>query len=159
VNKLLAALMLVAFNAYAVDAPDPTLTPGAARTTDPADICSTAGHKISTKDVRNVPESVKRQVFAEYHVDGGNHTGYCAVTSGCEVDHLISLELGGSNDIKNLWPQPYTGVWNAHMKDALEDKLHHMVCTGQISLPDAQHAIASNWKGAWVKYVNKGQPK
>ena len=25
-------------------------------------------------------------------------------TTKSEVDHLISLELGGSNSIKNLWP-------------------------------------------------------
>jgi hypothetical protein len=108
--------------------------------------------------VRNVSEATKKQVYASYHL-AGNHTGYCDVPTGCEVDHLISLELGGSNDAKNLWPEPYVGVWNARMKDALENRLHSMVCKGQISLPDAQHAIATDWKGSWVKYVNKGVSK
>jgi hypothetical protein len=40
------------------------------------------------------------------------------------VDHLIPLELGGSNDIANLWPQSYVTVWNAHMKDRLENRLN-----------------------------------
>lgn len=159
-NKLFASLLLaVSVSAFAVDVPDPKLTPGAVRTTNPFDVCSTPGHKVSTKDVRNVPEAMKRQVFAAYRNEGGNHTGYCSVARGCEVDHLISLELGGSNDVANLWPQPYTGEWNASMKDALENRLHDMVCKGQISLPEAQHAIASDWKGSWVKYVNRGKNK
>lgn len=58
-----------------------------------------------------------------------------------EVDHLISLELGGSNSIKNLWPEP--GFPNP--KDKLENRLHAMVCSGQISLLQAQHDIATNW--------------
>ncbi|MFM9735729.1 HNH endonuclease, partial [Streptomyces niveiscabiei] len=71
-----------------------------------------------------------------------------------EVDHIISLELGGSNDIKNLWPQPYHGLWNAHMKDKLENKLNEMVKTNQIELADAQKAISTDWVGAYLKYVD-----
>ena len=156
--KKLLALALISTSAFAVDVPNPVLTPGVARTANPADVCSTADHKISTGDVRNVTSAAKNQVYKSYGLTG-NNTGYCSVARGCEVDHLISLELGGSNDIKNLWPQPYTGVWNASMKDALENRLHAMVCKKQISLPDAQHAIASDWKGAWVKYVNRGVTK
>lgn len=153
-KKLILALSLISTAAFAVDAPNPTLTPGDVRTTNIADVCSTATNKVTTKTVRNVPASVAKKVYNNYGLTG-DHTGYCNVDHGCEVDHLISLELGGSNDVKNLWPQPYAGDWNAHMKDAVEDRLHAMVCKGQISLPDAQHAIATDWKAAWVKYVNK----
>ena len=48
-----------------------------------------------------------------------------------EVDHLISLELGGSNAIRNLWPEPYAGRWGARTKDVLENRLHDLVCEGQ----------------------------
>lgn len=48
----------------------------------------------------------------------------CGGPHGCEVDHLISLELGGANAIENLWPQPFDGKWNAHVKDRLELRLH-----------------------------------
>ena len=75
------------------------------------------------------------------------------------VTRLISLELGGSNSIKNLWPESYrTTPWNARVKDRLEDKLHELVCSGQLDLQTAQRAIASNWIEAYKKYVGP-QPK
>ena len=70
-----------------------------------------------------------------------------------EIDHLISLELGGANDIHNLWPQSYTTMpMNAHVKDALEDRLHVLVCTGKVPLVQAQHDIATDWIAANAKY-------
>ena len=54
-----------------------------------------------TKCVRAVSSAVKRQAYANYGLTG-NHTGFCESDQGCEVDHLISLEIGGSNDIKNF---------------------------------------------------------
>jgi hypothetical protein len=75
-----------------------------------------------------------------------------------EEDHLISLELGGHpSDPNNLWPEPWTGDYNAHIKDRLENVLHDMVCSGEISLAQAQHEIASDWVGAYNKYVKKGK--
>ena len=123
--------------------PNHTLTPGAR---DPAatkeKIC-TPGY---TATVRNVPASVKRQVFAQYGLD--------PTSDLFEVDHLISLELGGSNDIKNLWPQSYTTQpWNAHMKDQLENTLHRMICANTITIDQAQKAIAGDWRKAYTQWV------
>lgn len=44
------------------------------------------------------------------------------------------------------------------MKDALERKLHELVCAGQLDLKTAQHEIASNWIEAYQKYVGKSPP-
>ena len=63
-----------------------------------------------------------------------------------EIDHIVSLELGGSNDISNLFPEPGAGAVNYHSKDRLENRLHDMVCAQQITLAAARHGIASNWK-------------
>lgn len=72
-----------------------------------------------------------------------------------EEDHLISLELGGAPyDPKNLWPEPWAGSTGARSKDKLENTLHALVCAHQITLKDAQTAIASNWYAAYQKYVN-----
>ena len=87
-----------------------------------------------TKCTPNVPASTKKKVLDEYGLKG-THTGYCKGNEGCEVDHLISLELGGSNDIKNLWPESYDAeTWGAHVKDQLENDLHRMVCKVDMSL-------------------------
>jgi hypothetical protein len=73
--------------------------------------------------------------------------------SGYEEDHLISLQLGGSpTDPKNLFPQPYAGN-NAHRKDVVETKLKTLICSGKITLADAQKAISKNWVTAYNKYV------
>lgn len=116
--------------------PDPKCTPGVALpNVTSAQICK-PGYASS---VRNVPQSVKDQVFAEYGIVSHPSGAY-------EVDHLISLELAGSNDIKNLWPEPYTGPDNAHEKDKIENYLHAQVCSGKMTLKQAQDGIAKSWK-------------
>lgn len=144
-NKLiLIAMLTMCISAYADTLPNPKLTPGNARNVDQVTLCTT-----STKLVRNVPETEKKAIYKQYNLTG-NHTGYCKDTlsvkdEGCEVDHLISLELGGSNDITNLWPQPYFGDWNAHTKDKFENFLHAQVCSNKMSMTQAQKEISSNW--------------
>ena len=59
-------------------------------------------------------------------------TTWCTCPYAHEVDHLVSLELGGSNAIGNLWPEPYAGRWGARTKDVLENRLHELVCSGQL---------------------------
>jgi hypothetical protein len=69
-------------------------------------------------------------------------------------DHLVSLELGGDpRNPDNLWPEPWFGPWNAHVKDRLDNRLHQMVCAGEIPLREAQQAIATDWVAAYRKYV------
>lgn len=122
--------------------PDPALTPGAVLAVTAEDIC-VPGY---SKKVRNVPAALKRQAYQEYQIvpKPGEHF---------EVDHLISLELGGSNSLRNLWPEPYAGAANAHNKDRLENRLHSDVCTNVMPLTQAQHAIATNWMDAYHQYV------
>jgi hypothetical protein len=73
--------------------------------------------------------------------------------------HLIPLSLGGSDSIRNLWPQSTkTSPRNSYVKDALERKLHKLVCAGQVDLKTAQREIESNWIEAYKKYVGKSPP-
>ena len=128
--------------------PDPKMTPGATLPVTRADIC-VPGY---TQKVRNVPLDVKKQVYAEYGIQHHKAGDY-------EVDHLISLELGGSNSIKNLWPQSYlTQPWNAHVKDALENEMHAEVCDGRLDLATAQHDISTDWIAAYKKYFHTSAP-
>lgn len=114
--------------------PNPPLTPGATFRVTAAQVC-VVGYSAS---VRAVPDSEKRAVFAEYGI--ASHAPY-----SYEVDHLISLELGGSNDIRNLWPEPYAGKGGARSKDVIENRLHAQVCSGRISLATAQREIVRWW--------------
>lgn len=123
--------------------PDPQITPGEALTTDTNRIC-TRGY---AKSVRAVPSSIKRMVYRLYGIKNRNPGEY-------EVDHLISLELGGANSIQNLWPQSFlTMPLNAHVKDTLENKLHELICSGRINVHQAQQEIAADWTLAYEKYV------
>jgi hypothetical protein len=127
--------------------PNPALTPGAVDPAATKDVICVAGY-TSRPGVRHVTAATKRKVFAEYGVDPKGPG------SPFEVDHLISLELGGSNDIGNLWPQSYvTEPYNAHLKDALENRLHALVCAGQLNLAMAQLAISTAWAASYLTYV------
>jgi len=90
------------------------------------------------RTVRNVPTSEKNQVYSSYGIKTRKAGQY-------EVDHLVSLELGGSNDISNLWPEAASPKPGFHEKDKVENYLHSQVCSGKIALKQAQIEIATNW--------------
>jgi len=127
--------------------PEPGLTPGAVATADRTAVCGSSQPKT-----RNVPVSLQRRVFEEYGIPGASPKAY-------EVDYLITPALGGADDIRNLWPQSYSSaVWNARVKDALEDRLHDLVCDGSVDLVAAQRDIASDWIAAYKKYFHTDSP-
>ena len=118
--------------------PDPRCTPGSI---DPdatqADIRSTICKKGWTATVR--PPEPQTEQF-KYHVA---YPAYGTPQSErTELDHLVPLELGGSNDATNLWPE-YPPTPNP--KDKVEDALNAAVCEGRVSLTAAQDAIAADW--------------
>ena len=78
-------------------------------------------------------------VFDEYGID------YPPPPDTYEVDHLIPLELGGSNAIENLWPEAYAGSRGARTKDVQENTLHRKVCARQIVLKSAQRRMVRDW--------------
>lgn len=125
---------------------DARITPGATSSVTARILCSAAFH---TRDERAVDLSTKKKVCAAYGQDVTKCPG-----KGYEIDHLISLELGGSNDRANLWPQPADapGVIGFHTKDRVENAAHRAVCSGQISLEDAQRQIAADWYAFGLKY-------
>lgn len=119
-------------------------TPGATLPVDLGTLC-TPGY---TKKVRHVPAATKKQVCNDYGVSAARCTG-----AYVEIDHLISLELGGSNDVTNLWPQPYQPKPGAREKDRLENWLHKEVCSGAVSLADAQQVISDDWYAAYQRMM------
>jgi hypothetical protein len=53
-----------------------------------------------------------------------------------------------------LWPQSYiTQPLNAHVKDELENKLHELICSGQLPVEKAQQEISQDWIAAYQKHI------
>src|SRR5215510_9710005 len=143
--------------------PNPSLTPGVASAdVTPANIASTicvAGYTTRTRQDDGRPvrppesytENLKRRQIVQY--------GYADTRlSDYEEDHLIPLELGGDGYASgNLWAEPTAGT-GALVKDDLENRLHDLVCNGQLELRAAQHAIATNWYAAYQRYVQGTAP-
>ncbi len=122
--------------------PDHALTPGDVFADVTAQQVCVSGYSSS---VRNVPLVEKKQVYSEYLVQ------YPQPQGAYEVDHFISLELGGSNDIKNLWLEPAEPRPGFHEKDVVENYLHQQVCSGAESLQQAQAEISTDWYAAYLK--------
>jgi hypothetical protein len=120
--------------------PDPVCSPGAL---NPAVTQATIGQTICvsgwTATIRpstSLTNKIKREAIDAY----GDYAG--AQPANYELDHLISLELGGAPaDAANLWPEK--GLHNS--KDPVENAAKRAVCSGRITLADAQQAIATNW--------------
>jgi hypothetical protein len=131
-----------------VTVPDPKLTPGATVLLSPGEVCSASSAKNKT-----VPVALRKKVFEAYGISRAEPHAY-------EVDYLITPALGGADDIHNLWPQSYSEtVWNAQVKDDLEDHLRALVCAGKLDLGTAQREIAGNWIGAYKKYFHTDRPR
>jgi hypothetical protein len=130
--------------------PNSTLHPGATNADVTQDnIQSTVCSKGFTKTIRpasSYTSSLKRQQLADENLPGNS--------SDYEEDHLISLELGGApQDPRNLWPEPWENKGSAlaapgtgaESKDKVENQTNSLVCSGRMSLSDAQSRIAADW--------------
>jgi hypothetical protein len=137
---VIALLLQVAL--ASADRPNRDLTPGVTRPISRTAVCSTRWGL----DRRHVTEAMRRQVFAAYGIPYSQHRSY-------ELDHLVPRELGGADDVANLWPQKWTGPYNARQKDRLENALHRAVCAGELSLHDAQESIRRDWLSSYRLWV------
>jgi len=88
------------------------------------------------------------QLHSGYNLDGDmNMKNY-------EEDHIVPLEVGGHpSDPKNLFPEPRNIRYGAYLKDKLENRMHRLVCTGQLTLRKAQAVFLTNWQKGYEKYV------
>jgi hypothetical protein len=147
----LITVLIVAAIAFTVPArafdvrPDPDSTQGSVRI-DGHQIAMTCGH---AKEHRGGMTADRRdEVFLRYGLPAGQNPNY-------QIDHLIPLCLGRSDDFSNLWPQPRQTIepkWNAESKDRLEQLVCDLVCNGRLDLATAQEAFARDWIAAYRKY-------
>jgi len=142
---ILAVLLRPA--AWGTEMPNPILTPGACHSMSVKQLCKTKWGK----DARHVTAKMKREVFHAYGLSG-NLDRSCRCKRHFEIDHLCSRELAGRDVVSNLWPQCYCGTFNAVMKDRVENRLHKEVCTGNITLEEAQGYITTDWRIPYRRY-------
>ena len=69
----------------------------------------------------------------------------------------LSLQIGGTNEIPNLFPQRATGVINSRTKDKIENYLKREVCGGNMELEEAQALIVEDWLAVWEDYEERGE--
>ncbi len=70
-----------------------------------------------------------------------------------DIDHLIPLSLGGSNDLRNLWPHPYHETYGPRAKARLECKLRTLVKSHILPLKEAQRKLRENWVQAMLELL------
>jgi hypothetical protein len=128
--------------------PRAELTPGATTLITLQEICAPDRQRRT----QPIPRSVHEAVFAGYDADYGRAAEY-------ELDYLITPELGGVADARNLWPQPFTRTpWNAYVKDELERLFHRQICEGKLDLTTAQREMASDWISAYKRHFKTDRP-
>jgi hypothetical protein len=120
---------------------DPRVTQANIKTT----ICK-SGYTATVRPPVSVTNKIKAQAMKDYGLTGP--------MSDYELDHLESLQLGGSpTDTRNLFPEAYAGPYGARVKDQVEDKLHRAICAGTMTLKEAQDGIRKDWK----QYMKKDE--
>ena len=129
----------------AAQLPSSFQTPGAKGKANEAQVCA-ADFEASVKPIANWQRD---QALERYGKRPEDFTG--------ELDHLIPLSLGGSNDPDNLWPLPDSREMGPAQKRELDARLHQMVCDKTIKLKDAQDAIKKDWVKAYDQYVKNAK--
>jgi hypothetical protein len=122
-----AAVFLTACTLIAGHYADRTCTPGDVLTTSRADVCTRGW---ATRH-RHVTSAQRHRIFAAYGIPYAERRAY-------ELDHLVSLELGGSNADTNLFPQPHP---YSYWKDHVENHAHTDICSGRKTVAQVQRWI------------------
>lgn len=109
-------------------AADRRCSPGVSATSRRHEVC-VPGYATAH---RNVSQIVKESVYDAYGIAQRAPYGQAG---SFEIDHIVPLELGGSNDIRNLFPEPFPDYI---AKDHMENFMHDQVCYHGLSLKSAQ---------------------
>ncbi len=105
-----------------------SLNPDVTQPTIGSTIC-VRGWTATVRPPSSYTSQLKLEQMPEY--------GETGPPSGYQEDHLISLELGGNpTDPANLWPEPYPRAADV---DKIENELNAKVCSGELTLAEAQH--------------------
>jgi hypothetical protein len=144
--RFVMAAACIGVSSYAAaQLPSAFQTPGNKSRANEAQVCA-AGFEESVKPMAKWQRD---QALERYGKRPEDFTG--------ELDHLIPISLGGTNDPENLWPLPANKDMGPAQKKALDLKLHQLVCDKTLKLKDAQEAIRKDWVKAYDQYVKNAK--
>jgi hypothetical protein len=141
----LAAAALAAPSIAMAQRPSGYKTPGATAKVKMEELCG----PDFAKSLKPVSNWQRTEALERYGLRPDGFSG--------ELDHLVPVSLGGSNDPDNLWPFRASGAFTLDAKQALASKLQGLVCARKLSLKDAQDAFRKDWTLAYqvhMKAVN-----
>lgn len=140
--------------AFISTSPNIKYTPEVIATTSQAEVCSVVnGLTYSKRHRLSQTSKIKKQIFNEYDIPYSLHAKY-------EDDHYLPLAIGGSDSIKNRWPEAYAGTWGAKTKDRLERLAWYRVCRSHtLSLKQAQSWFYhKDWRIAYCHVYQNFKP-
>jgi|GEM_PF-4399208 len=115
--------------------PDPKLTPGRVADSDIRDVCDPGyADRQGYLDPGNV-----RETFNRYHIPEPLRLHRFV------VDRLVPSSLGGAPTLDNLWAVPLEAE---RRKRVIEQSLVEDVCSGGMSLAEAQRRMLTDWRTA-----------
>lgn len=127
--------------------PNARVSPGIAAAVNREYVC-----RMAAVDANGISPATAEQVFRRYGIRKPQSGSY-------EIDYVVPPALGGSQTVDNLWPQRYNaGQWNSRIKDALEDHLETLVCTGSLDVRQAQLDLKHDWITAYKRYFHADRP-
>jgi len=133
--------------------PNKLLTPGAinpavTQANIHSNICVSGWTRTVRPPVTYTNQLKYSQLHSGYNLDGD------VSLKDYEEDHQVPLEIGGSPaSVQNLWPEPRNIRLGAALKDQLENRMHDLVCSGQVTLKTAQSVFMNNWESGYKKYI------
>jgi hypothetical protein len=139
------ALVLLTGTAFASPAlaadltgPNLVLTPGAVVSNDRDIACAFRDTPRLYQVNRSAYFEQARQVFKRYRIPYEQHRDW-------ELDHAVPRCIGGSDEVRNLWPEPLAV---ATIKDAEEARICRAVCTEHTMSLDAgqRFFLSGQWQ-------------
>jgi hypothetical protein len=125
----------------AAQLPNNYYTPGKADKVDQKQLCAATFES----SVKPLADWQKNTALERYGVRPESFNG--------EMEHLVPVSLGGSNDPDNLYVFHAQGEYTLEAKQRLAAKLHELVCDGKMSVKQAQDVFKKDWTKGYKQYV------
>jgi len=137
-----AAACVMALPAIAsAQLPNNMYTPGKADKVDVKQLCAATFES----SVKPMADWQKSEALTRYGVRPETFNG--------DLEHLVPVSLGGTNDPDNLYPFHPQGEYTVEAKQHLAAKLHELVCDGKMSLKQAQDVFKKDWTKGYKQYL------